>query len=66
MDDTRHSIDLCPDCHGLRTVRMDRLHGVTGIRMTDDTGQVTVSTPAAIYIGPAPEPCPHPRTAGRG
>lgn len=66
MDDHRHTIDLCPDCEGLRTVRMDRLPGVTSITMTGDDGRVTPFNPTAVYIGPVPGPCPNPKAVDGG
>lgn len=67
MPDCRHTIDLCPDCDGLRTTTMTRLPGVTSIRLDSDDPSIRYQGAAAVYIGPAPGPCPNPvRNLDRG
>lgn len=58
MTDCIHHLDLCPDCHGLRVTRMDRLEGVTSISID---GPLKFSGEAKVYIGPVPEPCDNPQ-----
>ncbi|MFD4314999.1 hypothetical protein [Streptomyces sp. NPDC058548] len=67
MADCVHRIDLCPECDGLRTVRLERLPGVSSIQLADDTSAIVARGPAAVYIGPVPGPCPNrEEAAGRG
>lgn len=58
MADCIHHLDLCPDCAGLRVVRLERLEGVSNVRF--DAGSFSFSGEAEVYVGPAPEPCPGP------
>ncbi|MFD7963744.1 hypothetical protein ACFV5J_23370 [Streptomyces zaomyceticus] len=68
MADCVHHIDLCPDCQGLRTVRLDRPPGVTTVTLNGEPSALTPRGPATVYIGPAPGPCPNqpPPEAPRG
>ncbi|MCM1964846.1 hypothetical protein [Streptomyces sp. G1] len=63
----RYELDLCSDCDGLRVTRLLRLSGVTGLTITYDSGETEHRTPSAVYLGPAPEPCPNrPEVIRRG
>jgi hypothetical protein len=54
-----HHLDLCPDCEGLRVVRLDRLEGVISIEVDGDESPVGIGGPVEVYIGPTPGPCPN-------
>ncbi|MFF6801124.1 hypothetical protein [Streptomyces sp. NPDC012616] len=58
--DCTHQLDLCPDCDGLRVVRLERLPGIVDIRIDGDSA-ITHRGPAVVRIGRAPGPCPNPR-----
>ncbi|GAA2948279.1 hypothetical protein ACFPN0_15215 [Kitasatospora cinereorecta] len=68
MADCKHQIDLCPDCDGLQTVRLDRLPGVTNITVHGLDGlPISSGTPSSVYVGQVPGPCPNPKeVTGRG
>lgn len=67
MADHRHEIDLCPDCDGLRTVRMDRLRGVTGFTLNSTEGdEIASGYDVKVYVGPVPGPCPNVGEAADG
>jgi len=59
--DCIHQLDLCPDCEGLRVVKLDRIEGLTDIKIVGgSTGSFTLRGPAQVYMGPV-EPCPNDR-----
>ncbi|WP_329336095.1 hypothetical protein OG252_13115 [Streptomyces sp. NBC_01352] len=59
--DCIHNLRLCPDCGGLQTQTMERLHGVTSVELTLDAGRpLTLAGPVKVYIGPVFEECPQP------
>ncbi|MEW2568330.1 hypothetical protein [Streptomyces sp. NPDC047070] len=60
MSDCKHQIDLCPDCDGLRVTRLDRIEGITSIRIDGPPGLsgMTLKNPV-VYGGPV-RPCPNP------
>ncbi|MFH8577130.1 hypothetical protein [Streptomyces zaomyceticus] len=60
MADHVHHIDLCPDCQGLRAVRLDRLPGVTSVTLDGPPSALAPRGPATVYVGPVPGPCPNP------
>ncbi|MFF4391450.1 hypothetical protein ACFY0G_32375 [Streptomyces sp. NPDC001552] len=67
MADSLHQIDLCPDCDGLRSVRLDRLPGVTSVTLHGDSPAISHTGPVAVYLGPTPGLCPNVKEeAGRG
>ncbi|MGA5497710.1 hypothetical protein ACPCSP_25435 [Streptomyces cinereoruber] len=69
-DDTRLHLDLCARCEAPVPTILRRVQGITSI--TIDPGDpsavsLTPRGPVALYIGPAPGPCPNePEEAGRG
>lgn len=60
MTDCRHHVELCTECGGLLTTRLDRLPGVTSIGL--DGGPMRPVT--AVYVGRVPEPCTPEVTGG--
>ncbi|MFF1965455.1 hypothetical protein ACFVW5_17940 [Streptomyces sp. NPDC058232] len=68
MADCLHQLDLCPDCDGLRTVTLHRLHGVTSVTLDSDSSTLSLKGPAHVSISPAdPGACPNAADgAGRG
>lgn len=64
MADCVHQIDLCPDCDGLRVVKMTPLPGVSSLTLADDSSAIVRQGPARVYIGPVPDPCPNPAEGG--
>ncbi|MEU2487046.1 hypothetical protein ABZ593_20860 [Streptomyces sp. NPDC012617] len=66
MADCLHQIDLCPDCDGLRTVRLNLLPGVSSIKLAGDSSAISYQGAAKVYIGPAPGPCPNTAKAADG
>ncbi|WP_060880280.1 hypothetical protein [Streptomyces scabiei] len=59
VPDHVHQLDLCPDCEGLRTTRLDRLPGLVDLTLHGPGGAVLSSGPAVVHIGPVPGPCPN-------
>jgi hypothetical protein len=57
MADCIHHLDLCPDCSGLRVIRLDRLEGVTSVSL--DGSPFSSDGEVKLYIGPVPGPCPN-------
>ncbi|MFC8465992.1 hypothetical protein [Streptomyces sp. NPDC057250] len=60
MADCVHHIDLCPDCDGLRTTRLDRVPGITSVTLDGQPAALRPRGPVTVYLGPVPGPCPNP------
>ncbi|MFD6936275.1 hypothetical protein ACFWAP_09000 [Streptomyces goshikiensis] len=65
MADRLHQIDLCPDCDGLRAVRLDRVDGIGSITLDDGIQPYHYKGPVTVYLGPAPGPCPNSEEVAR-
>lgn len=55
--DRLHYVGLCPDCEGVRTAVLDRIH-VTDFTMTFDDGTTRSTGAGRVYVGPLDDTCP--------
>ncbi|MFC5076136.1 hypothetical protein ACFPN0_32170 [Kitasatospora cinereorecta] len=58
MADCKHQIDLCPDCDGLQTVRLDRLPASRTSPCTAWTVCPILRYPSSVYVGQVPARAP--------
>ncbi|MCF3960268.1 hypothetical protein [Streptomyces fuscigenes] len=58
-------LSLCPACGGLLTTSLNRLSGVTDVRL-DGPGGLRYRGEAVVYVGPVAQPCTRQEVAGRG
>lgn len=59
MDDHLNRLDLCPDCDGLRVMRLDRIMDVVDVRIHAPQTGLKFKGRATVYMGPVAGPCPN-------